>query len=700
MPNKIPESKPTYLASLSDLERKTMDEKVNFELELTNYYTLTKMASLGGLTNILAGAFIIWVLYGQIPLRTLLNWYGILVVVNLVNIFWSTFFKYRYKEIQPDILNNWRSGLYFIFASLCLTWGSIGVFFIPANPYYQFFVISYLQLVVLGCSFGSIIDFSAALISISCLLLPTIIYHFYKATQDGSLLGYDNALNIGVGVSLLIFGAFLLAVCYLGYVLTKNKFTFSALNSVLNEKLETMNNLLEVRVKDRTLELENSLKLVSYQATHDLLTDLPNQRSLIHYMDEAIKSVANNKHMLAIILFSLNEIDKIEEGLGYQAGETVIRMVAERFKNTFSNQNFQDLNYTITLSRKDIFVILLDPIDMMEELERKITPLFSVLNDPVNAADQTVKLTASIGVSVYPRHGKNINSLLMNAESSMFQARQKGGNFISIYKDDPGTDMSKQLEVEKNLHDALPNNEFELLYQPIIDLKTGFICGAEALVRWRSPSLGYVMPSNFIPIAEMTGIINPLGAWVFEQACKQLKEWHTIGFRTLHMAINLSAKQLLRKNLSSTINTTLLKIGLTPEFIQLELTESVAFQSDVVPILNKFKQLGLGLSIDDFGTGYSGLSSLKLFSIDILKIDKSFIHDLNTNNDNKTIVSNTIALAKKLNLKVVAEGVETIEQLAFLKEGHCDMIQGYYYSPPIAADDFIQLLKSMNPLKF
>jgi EAL domain-containing protein (putative c-di-GMP-specific phosphodiesterase class I) len=337
---------------------------------------------------------------------------------------------------------------------------------------------------------------------------------------------------------------------------------------------------------------------------------------------------------------------------------------------------------------------------MMEELERKITPLFSVLNDPVNAADQTVKLTASIGVSVYPRHGKNINSLLMNAESSMFQARQKGGNFISIYKDDPGTDMSKQLEVEKNLHDALPNNEFELLYQPIIDLKTGFICGAEALVRWRSPSLGYVMPSNFIPIAEMTGIINPLGAWVFEQACKQLKEWHTIGFRTLHMAINLSAKQLLRKNLSSTINTTLLKIGLTPEFIQLELTESVAFQSDVVPILNKFKQLGLGLSIDDFGTGYSGLSSLKLFSIDILKIDKSFIHDLNTNNDNKTIVSNTIALAKKLNLKVVAEGVETIEQLAFLKEGHCDMIQGYYYSPPIAADDFIQLLKSMNPLKF
>jgi EAL domain-containing protein (putative c-di-GMP-specific phosphodiesterase class I) len=288
----------------------------------------------------------------------------------------------------------------------------------------------------------------------------------------------------------------------------------------------------------------------------------------------------------------------------------------------------------------------------------------------------------------------------MNAETSMFQARQKGGNFISIYKDDPTSDLSKQLEVEKNLHNALHNHEFELQYQPIVDVKTGFICGAEVLVRWRSPTLGYVMPSNFIPIAEMTGIINPLGAWVFEQACKQLKEWHSIGYSTMHMAINLSAKQLLRKNIISIINTTLVNTGLTPELIQLELTESAAFQSDVVPILNKFKQMGLGLSIDDFGTGYSGLSSLKLFSIDILKIDKSFTQDLGTNHDNMTIVSNTIALAKKLNIKVVAEGVETLEQLTFLKAHDCDMIQGYYYSPPIDTDDFTQLLKNMNPLKF
>jgi EAL domain-containing protein (putative c-di-GMP-specific phosphodiesterase class I) len=239
-----------------------------------------------------------------------------------------------------------------------------------------------------------------------------------------------------------------------------------------------------------------------------------------------------------------------------------------------------------------------------------------------------------------------------------------------------------------------------LQFQPVINLQTGHICSAEALIRWNSPTLGYVMPDNFIPIAEATGIIVPLGEWVLRTACEQVKCWHDMGFISMRVAVNLSAKQLLRKNLRLKIKDILDKTGIAPEYIELELTESVAFQKEVVPLLKQFKRMGFGLSIDDFGTGYSGLSNLKLFSIDTLKIDKSFVRDLMTNNDSRAIVSNTIALAKKINVKIIAEGVETREQLNFLIENGCDMIQGYYYSPPIDADAISHLLDRARPIEF
>jgi diguanylate cyclase (GGDEF)-like protein len=394
------------------------------------------------------------------------------------------------------------------------------------------------------------------------------------------------------------------------------------------------------------------------------------------------------------VFFSLNEIEKINDGLGYQIGDILIRTVAERLKNRFEPKNLIENNYRITLSRKDVFIILIDNIHKINEIKEKASALLTVLDTPIMTEKQPLKLTASIGISLYPRHGKEIKTLLMNADSAMLRAKQQGGNNLKIYKADIDAKISRQLEIEANLHFALDKNEFVLHYQPIINLKTGKICSAEALLRWNSLALGSIPPTDFIPLAEANGIIFPLGNWVARTACIQNKIWHDMGFTSFRMAINISAKQLANKAILQIFEDILTETKLNPEFIELELTEGVAFQDNAVPLLKRFKSMGFQLSIDDFGTGYSGLSTLKLFNIDTLKIDKIFVDDVEKNNDNSTIVSNTIALAQEMDLSVIAEGVETIEQVNFLKAHGCDMIQGYYFSKPVDAETFTKLLTS------
>lgn len=702
MPEKIPLHEKTYLSSLSDREKKEIEEKVNFELELTNYNTLKKMTVVGGVANALAGLFVVWVLYYQIKHTTLFNWYSMLITIVIINIAWSSFFAYRYKDITIELLKKWHSGLYIILAVLCLTWGFIGVLFITPQPYYQLFVITFLQIAILCFGFGTVVDFPASIITISCLTLPTIGFRIYEAMQHVGPFDQSYVLKLAFGISLLILGAFLLVVCYIGYLLTKSQATLSFLNAALNEKLEDMNKFLEQRVKERTIELENSLKLVTYQATHDLLTDLPNQRLLLEYITAAIKSADQNNHMFAVVFFTLNEIEKINDGLGHHIGDLVIKTVAQRFQKVFEKdaKNLAKIQYSVTLSRKDVFVILIEPIFQIEEIEEKVKPLFSIIDESIFTENQVIKLTASIGISLYPRNGTEMSSLLMNADAAMLRARQYGGNSLNMYKAEINADISKQLELESNLHSALKNSEFMLQYQPFIDLKKREICGSEALVRWENPTLGFISPANFIPLAEANGIIIPLGEWVLRKACMQTKLWHQLGFTSLKVAVNLSAKQLQQKNLLETVAEVIKETGIDPKFIELELTETAAFQDEVIPTLKQFTAMGFGLSIDDFGTGYSGLSNLKQFQIDKLKIDKSFVQDIDVNIHSKAIVSNIIAMAKKLKITVLAEGVETKEQLNALLDLGCDMIQGYYFSTPLNADVFTELLLSKKRYDF
>ncbi|TAL62629.1 MAG: bifunctional diguanylate cyclase/phosphodiesterase [Legionella sp.] len=483
----------------------------------------------------------------------------------------------------------------------------------------------------------------------------------------------------------------MLIACFVGNKVIVKVFRLGYENVLLNQKLASMNNLLEKRVKERTEELELSLKLVTYQSTHDLLTELPNERLLYTYLEEATERASKSHKKFAVICFSLNGMMKIKDSIGHQACTTIIHRVSQRFGPLLDRHNGK---FFVSLARQDVFVILIEPIEDFNDISQDMAELFAVLNDPVYVVKQELKLTGSIGVSIFPDHGRDVDSLITNAEAARVLASQSGGNSLRLYTTVINADASRLLNIENQLYHAIANDELILHYQPYINLKTGTICGAESLVRWNSPILGMVSPLDFISIAETNGLIIPIGEWVLRTACQQLKEWHNKGYTSFKLSVNLSAKQLVQPNLVEFIAGVLSDLKINPKYLDLELTESNAFHKEVIPIINKFSELGISLSIDDFGTGYSEFSSLKLFKVDKIKIDKSFIQDIDVSVDSRNIVCNTISLAKSMNIRCLAEGVETEEQINFLKENGCYMIQGYYFSKPLGPKEFFEFLKS------
>jgi diguanylate cyclase (GGDEF)-like protein len=681
--------------TLSLHESVTVEE--NVQLELSKFQN--KMVYGGWVLSVFIGLFILLALYDEFNFSKLITWYAVLMCANTLNVY----IAYKNRHVTPKQTQNWRTALreyHLILVILCLTWGFLSILYTSNNMHFQAYIIAWLQLCIIGFSFGAITDYTACVIANVCILLPYVASQVYLGLYAILTLGHDPHLNISLSLIPIVLSAFSLMACYFGYRLIKNFFKLNFENIILSKKLEDSNKFLEERVGERTTELKNSLKLVTFQATHDLLTNLPNQRLLIEYAQHAIDSAREHKHFFAIVSLSLNEIEKINDSLGHETGNLIIKAVANRFASALKKNSklaLQNVNYILTLSRKDELVILIERVENNEDIEVNVEYLFSILNEPVYIDKQAIKLTASVGVSIYPRDGTDVRSLLMNADAAMVSAKQQGGNNVNIYKSEINANVYKKLVIENQLFRALENEEFTIFYQPFIDSKTKLIRGAEALARWNNPVLGYISPEEFIPIAEANGIIVPLGEWVFRNACQQAKIWHDTGFDSLKIAINLSAKQLQQKNIFEVLKNIAQKIAVNTTLIELELTETEAFREDTIPVLKQLKALGFNLSIDDFGTGYSGLSNLKLFSIDKLKIDKSFVRDLATNNDSKAIVANTIDLAKKIHVKVIAEGVETLEQFIFLREHDCELIQGYFFSPPIDAKTFTELLKNKNP---
>jgi diguanylate cyclase (GGDEF)-like protein/PAS domain S-box-containing protein len=430
-------------------------------------------------------------------------------------------------------------------------------------------------------------------------------------------------------------------------------------------------------------------KMVSHLADHDPLTDLPNRRFIKRYLEKYVARIDNEKKILGFLLLDLDRFKVINDSLGHQAGDILLQAVASRLKNSDGEMNI------IARIGGDEFIILIP--DMAEEDEALYVceKILKALEEPFSIYGQKFTITTSIGISMFPHHGNDLNALIKSADLAMYRSKEKGRNCYSIFSSNLKQQAIDRLDKEVLLREALENNEFIIHYQPKIDISTGNIYGMEALIRWKKEQ-EILYPDSFIPIAEETGLIVPIGEWALRQACHDCFSWHKQGLTHLSVSVNLSPQQFRKNNLESVIRDALQESGLVPSALELELTESTIMQEpdNAASILNHLKALGIKISIDDFGTGFSSLSYLKQFPIDILKIDKSFVMNLEWDEANASIATAVISLAHNLNLKVVAEGIETEEQLQFLKEHQCDFGQGYLISRPVEMAEAIELVNN------
>ncbi|KTD68422.1 MULTISPECIES: putative bifunctional diguanylate cyclase/phosphodiesterase [Legionella] len=666
----------------------TTDEQheINRKIEFETAKSFHSMVKLGAFANIFGAFLYVLAIYRTTQPTLIISWYTLLVIANLLNVLWAL--RFEYKHINREEILKCRKGFLYIVILICLIWSSIGILFMNDGIPQQMTTIVFLSAVLICFCFSTAIDLTMGIISIVCLLTPTLLYHLYLSI-DSSAHSATSQISMSIIGSFVVLGIFMLFACFVGNRIILKLFRLGYENALLSRKLEHMNASLERRVKERTMELEQSLKLVTYQATHDLLTDLPNERFLYEHINNVAEKAVKDHHKFAIACFSLNNMMKINDSIGHQASATIIHRVAQRFARLAE----KNTKYFFSLLRKDVFVILIDPIIDMLEIEECTQDLFFVLENPVYVAQQELNLTASIGISVFPTDGRDVDTLITHAEAARTLATERGGNSVRVFNTVITADASRQLNIENQLYRAIENNELILNYQPFIDLRTGTVCGAEALVRWNNPVLGMLSPMEFIPLAETNGMILPIGEWVLSTACRQLKKWHHSGFK-LNISVNLSAKQLVQHDLVERIGQVLNSLKLSPKYLELELTESNAFQNEAIPIINKFTEMGIALAIDDFGTGYSEFGNLKLFKVNKIKIDKTFIQDIEVSIDSRNIVSNTIALAHRMNIDCLAEGVETLEQIKFLKENGCYIMQGFYFSKPLDVKSFSAFLKA------
>ena len=426
-------------------------------------------------------------------------------------------------------------------------------------------------------------------------------------------------------------------------------------------------------------------------AHHDELTGLPNRALLRDRLLHAIASARRDGSRIWIAFLSLDRFKAINDSFGHGGGDSFLKVIAARLQGAIRGAN------TAARWGSDEFAILMAEPNEGRLATAALERVMAAVNVPIPYEGQEVVLTCSIGVAAYNDDGLDVDTLLERADIASFHAKKDGGNRFRFHTADMNQKALARLRTEADLRLALKRDEFVLHYQPQIDLASGRIIGMEALVRWQHPERGLVSPLEFISIAEETGLIVPIGNWVLRTACLQNRQWQREGLRPIRVAVNLSARQFARENLAESVAAILSEIGLAPTDLELELTESLVM-TDVergIGVLRALKQLGVRIAVDDFGTGYSSLAYLRRLPIDVLKIDRSFVTDIGSGDgDGDAIVASVIALAHTLKLKVVAEGVETVEQLDYLRQNHCDEMQGYYFSKPVPADAFAELLRT------
>ena len=431
---------------------------------------------------------------------------------------------------------------------------------------------------------------------------------------------------------------------------------------------------------------------LDYIATHDALTGLPNRLLFSQLLNHAIQSAQRNKRQLAVFFIDLDRFKTINDTLGHEAGDQLLQEMAMRFKRSVRNVDI------VGRLGGDEFIMLIEEVNDSNQVSTLAHKILNAAIKPVIVQGEECRVTTSIGISIYPQDGEDEQSLMKNADMAMYFAKEEGRNNHQFYAKNIQTQAFERFSIETNLRRALERNELSLEYQAKLDLKTGEINGVEALLRWQNPALGSVTPTQFIPVAEETGVIVPIGRWVMKTACAQNVAWQREGLPPVGMAVNLSLRQLTDNNLLEDIKAALNDSGMDPNLLELEITESMVMNNPtrLIAVLHKIKAMGVRLAIDDFGTGYSSLAQIKHFPINTLKVDRSFIRNLPQDSDDQAITEAIIAMGKTLSLTVVAEGVETLDQDGFLREHICDEMQGFYFSKPVAPDQFADLLRKHN----
>jgi diguanylate cyclase (GGDEF)-like protein len=467
--------------------------------------------------------------------------------------------------------------------------------------------------------------------------------------------------------------------------------TFAMYSQTVRRPTEDEANLVEIATRIAGIAIERKLteEHIQFMATHDVLTKLPNRAILSEYLSAAIERAALHDRAVSVLFVDLDRFKFINDSLGHNAGDELLRVVAERMQ-----RNVRTTDTVVRLGGDEFVILLPDLPKGADTVTATCQRLIEAIAAPIHLEGHDLRVTCSMGIANYPSDGADAEALLANADAAMYQAKGLGRDNFQFYSPELNAQAHQKLLLHEQLRAAIDQSELFLQYQPQVDLRTGEVFAAEALIRWNHPALGRIPPADFIPLAEETGLIVPIGNWVITEACRQNKAWQDAGLPPISVCVNVSARQFWDKTLVGHVLDALESSGLDARYLELEVTESLIMQNvdQAVATMGELQALGVQFSIDDFGTGYSSLSALKNFPVTRLKIDRSFISDLSSNESDRTVASAIILLGQKLNLRVIAEGVETDEQLNFLRENNCDEMQGYYFSKPVSPREFEELI--------
>ena len=467
-------------------------------------------------------------------------------------------------------------------------------------------------------------------------------------------------------------------------VLERSQLFLSKSESALKKAIE--------KLQDEVLEHEKTQEQIKYIAYHDTLTGLPNRNLLNELLVHSITLAERNNKCMAVLFLDIDGFKMINDSKGHGMGDQILQEVAERLLKTLRKSD------VIARHGGDEFIVIIEELDNCSGVELIANKIVNCFQEPFHLENQDYFLTTSVGVAVYPADGQTPDMLIKNADIAMYKAKENGKNQYLFCTPVMKDVANETMELSTNLYRAIEKNELELYYQPQLSCHNNQIMGVEALIRWRHPVMGLISPAKFIPIAEKTGLILPIGEWVLRTACQQNKKWQEQGLPKIRMGVNLSLRQFHNNDLLNLVEAVLKETKLAPQYLELEITETIAMKekSYIINTLNAFRQIGVSIAIDDFGTEYSSLSYLKHLPVDRLKVAMQFIRGIGIDHKDEALAKGIIVLAKSIGMNVIAEGVETKEQLEFLKNHNCDEIQGYYFFKPLAEAEMTKLLITYN----